>query len=145
MADDSWDFHSVDTAAVIDGPAVRVVHDDAAVSEFLKLHAPDSSVWPVGKEVVAWWVFTCEDEWASLGALAQWESAQHVLASVATNVEMRGRGFAQTLVRGVLGLAGERAVDGVGLGVSNANIPAQRVYGNVGFELRANFTNYVAA
>jgi ribosomal protein S18 acetylase RimI-like enzyme len=68
-----------------------------------------------------------------------------VLASVATNVEMRGRGFAQTLVRGVLGLAGERAVDGVGLGVSNANIPAQRVYGNVGFELRANFTNYVAA
>lgn len=53
--------------------------------------------------------------------------------------------FAQTLVCGVLGLARERGIERVGLGVSHANIPAQRVYGNVGFELRANFTNYVEA
>jgi RimJ/RimL family protein N-acetyltransferase len=33
----------------------------------------------------------------------------------------------------------------IGLGVSHANIPAQRVYENVGFELQANFTNYVEA
>jgi hypothetical protein len=45
----------------------------------------------------------------------------------------------------VLGLARERAIHWVGLGVSHANIPAHRVYGSVGFELRANFTNYVEA
>jgi ribosomal protein S18 acetylase RimI-like enzyme len=90
-----------------------------------------------------WCVCTCDDQWASVGALVRWESAQHVLVSVATNVEMRGRGFAQTLVRGVVGLARKRGIEWVGLGVSHANIPAQRVYGNVGFEPRANFTIYV--
>jgi ribosomal protein S18 acetylase RimI-like enzyme len=145
VADDSWDFYSVDTATLSDGPEVRVVRDDAAVTEFLRRHAPDSSVWPGNKEVVAWCVCSDDGEWAAVGALVRWESAQHVLASVATNAQMRGRGFAQRLVRGVLGLARERGIDWVGLGVSHANIPAQRVYGNVGFELRANFTNYVEA
>ncbi len=80
-----------------------------------------------------------------MGALVRWGSGLRVLTSVATSTELRGRGFARTLVRGTLGVAHWRGIRWVGLGVSHANIPAQRVYENVGFALGANFTNYVEA
>jgi ribosomal protein S18 acetylase RimI-like enzyme len=80
-----------------------------------------------------------------VGALVAGESGLHVLTSVATGTELRGRGFARTLVRGTLGVARRGGIRWVGLGVSHANIPAQRLYENVGFALGANFTNYVEA
>jgi hypothetical protein len=56
--------------------------------------------------------------------------------------------FAQTYIRARCSTSphlNSLVVGASGLGVSHANIPAQRVYENVGFELQANFTNYVEA
>jgi ribosomal protein S18 acetylase RimI-like enzyme len=146
VADDRWDLFSIETAGAPGGAPAHLVRDDTAVTAFLRRHAPDSSVWPGNREIVAWYALDGEaGQWASLGALVRWESGRHVLASVATSTELRGRGFAQALVRGIVGEAQQLAIPRLGLGVSHANIPAQRVYGNVGFALCANFTNYVEA
>lgn len=143
-ANDHWDFYSVNASRTpVDGD-IETLDDDAEITELLQISAADSSVWPGNPEIVSWYGLRDEDEnLVSLGALVRWESGLHVLASITTVTDMRGRGFAQELTQGMIARARELGIEWLGLGVSHANVPAQRVYQRAGFVLRANFTNYV--
>jgi ribosomal protein S18 acetylase RimI-like enzyme len=68
-----------------------------------------------------------------------------VLASVVTVAELRGRGYARQLLRGVIDDAKRRDIRWLGLGVAHDNVSAQRSYEHVGFIRRAKFTNYALA
>lgn len=140
---DHWDFFSVNAARTpVDGDVVTLV-DDAEITELLQIHAADSSVWPGNPEVVSWYGLRDENDYlVSLGALVRWESGQHVLASITTVTELRGMGYAQELTQGIIARARELGIQWLGLGVSHANVAAQRVYQKAGFTRRATFTTY---
>ena len=142
-ASDHWDFYSIDSSQThVDGD-VEVLDDDDLITEILHLHANDSSVWPGRSDIVAWYgLRDAHDSLISLGALVRWESGYHVIASVVTVSEYRGRGFAQELVQGMIARAREHGITWLALGVNHANVAAQRVYSKAGFRLRANFTTY---
>jgi GNAT superfamily N-acetyltransferase len=150
VAKDSWDFYSLDTSmsggdASID-PLVEVVNDDATIEQILRVHAPHSQVWPGNREIVNWYGLRGEGgRWASLATLVLWESGSYVLASVVTVAELRGRGYARQLLRGVIDDAKRRDIRWLGLGVAHDNVSAQRSYEHVGFIRRAKFTNYALA
>ena len=140
---DEWDFYTRVTEPSSDGARVEVLDADNALSELLRTHAPHSAVWPGDPEIVDW--FGLRDATARLvcvGALVRWESGWHVVSSVATLSDARGRGHALELVRGVVHAASERGVDWLGLGVAHSNTAARRVYERAGFTLRSQFTNY---
>jgi ribosomal protein S18 acetylase RimI-like enzyme len=139
-----WDFYAVETMGISGGVAL-VLNDDNFVRDFLNEHAPHSQVWPGNKEIVSWYGVRDGAEWASIGALVRWESGLHVLVSVATRSDLRGRGFAPTLLRGIVCDASRHGVSILGLGVDHENVAAQRTYERAGFTLLANFTNYVLA
>ena len=143
---DHWDFYSINARlARVDGD-VATLDDATAISELLRVHAADSSVWPANPEIVDWYGLRDEDDdLVSLGALVRWESGLHVLASIATVTEKRGRGYAQELTQGIVARARERGIEWLGLGVSHANVAAQRVYQRAGFTLRANFTTFTSS
>ena len=142
-ARDEWDFYSINVALTDDERTVEVIRDDDVVTRLLHEHAPQSQVWPGNTEIVHWYgVRSVQGTWASIAALVRWESGLHVLSSVATVSDLRGRGFAPTLVKGVITEARHHGATWLGLGVGHWNLPAQRVYQRVGFSLRANFTNY---
>jgi GNAT superfamily N-acetyltransferase len=142
-ANDKWDFYSADTTLADSGPAVEILSDADEITSLLRAHAPQSQVWPGDREIVHWYgARTDAGQLASIGAQVRWESGQHVLSSIATVSELRGRGFAQVLTRGIVRATQRDGIDWLGLGVHHDNAAAQRAYQNAGFQLRASFTNY---
>jgi ribosomal protein S18 acetylase RimI-like enzyme len=140
---DQWDFYTRPSAGSSPVRGLEVIVDDLVVRGFLERNAPASAVWPGDREIVAWFALRDQSrELASISALVRWQSGYHVISSVATRLDARGRGFAGTLVNATLANAHERGIAWLGLGVSHANVTAQRVYQRAGFTLRANFTNY---
>ena len=137
---DEWDFYTRPTAP--GGGPVTEVHDDAAVESLLRAHAPHSAVWPGNREIVAWYGARDDAGLASVAAVVRWESGYHVLSSVATRTDARGRGLARTLVRGIVADLHARGVAWLGLGVGHENLVAQRLYRDIGFAPRAAFTVY---
>jgi ribosomal protein S18 acetylase RimI-like enzyme len=143
VANDQWDFYSVDVLHADLAVRALVLDDDAAITRILNEHAPHSQVWPGNKEIVNWYgVRDGDGQWASLGALVRWESGCLVISSVVTVSEMRGRGFAQLLTRGIVDDARRLGAQWVGLGVAHDNVAARRTYEHSGFICRANFTSY---
>jgi ribosomal protein S18 acetylase RimI-like enzyme len=141
---DRWNFYSLDTSAWIGGARARIVSDDD-VFELLRNDAPDSSIWPGNPEIVHWYAIRdANASLASLGALVQWESGYHVVASIVTARKHRGEGLAQQLTGAIVTAAQEMGIQWLGLGVSSENSAAQHVYEKTGFLLRARFTVYVA-
>ena len=141
---DEWDFF---TRRVASGGATAPadeLHDDDAVARFLEAHAPHSAVWPGHHEVVAWYGASDAHGLVAVAALVRWESGYHVVSSVATRADARGRGHGARLMVGVAAAARERGVEWLGLGVAHDNEPAHRLYRATGFELRAAFTSYGA-
>jgi hypothetical protein len=103
VARDAWDFYSLDTSTPRAGSkppvVVETVSDDAAIERILRAHAPHSQVWPGNAEVANWFgVRTEAGQWASIAALVRWESGSYVLASIATIVDLRGRGYVRQLL-----------------------------------------------
>ncbi|HUX05414.1 MAG TPA: GNAT family N-acetyltransferase [Acidimicrobiales bacterium] len=142
-ARDEWDCYTLRTFASEGPPAAHAVTDDELVTRFLDEHAPQSQVWPGNHEIVHW--YAVRDEHAavvSLAAVVRWESGYHVVSSVATVRELRGRGYATALMRGIIHEVHGEGVEWLALGVHHSNEPAQHVYRNVGFVLRAQFTTY---
>jgi ribosomal protein S18 acetylase RimI-like enzyme len=138
---DRWDFYSRPTATP-DDAAVEEVNDDDALTAFLRAHAPHSAVWPGHPEIVHWFARRDEGGLASVCAVVRWESGYHVISSVATRLDARGRGHAEALMRGVVRRLHDEGVDWVGLGVAHDNEVAQRVYRATGFTARAHFRVY---
>jgi len=143
VATDRWDFYSLDTTQCETEALPTIVSDSDVINSILSAHAPHSQAWPGNPEIVNWYgVKGPLGEWASLAALVRWQSGQHVLASVVTVAEMRGQGFARTLVRGVGAEVQRQGFKWLGLGVAHDNASAQRTYEHAGFQRRANFTTY---
>ncbi|MFI5034756.1 MAG: GNAT family N-acetyltransferase [Acidimicrobiales bacterium] len=139
---DHWDFYTRPVGEDEHPRAVDEITDDAAVTELLTRDAPHSAVWPGNPEVVAWYGLRDDAGLASVAALVRWRSGYHVLASMATRADARGRGLARRVVAGVVGAASARRVPWLGLGVDHANDVAQHLYVATGFTRRALYTVY---
>jgi ribosomal protein S18 acetylase RimI-like enzyme len=139
---DEWDFFTRRVTGEETGPSVDRVTDDAAVNALLTEHAPHSRVWPGDPEIEAWYGVSDEAGLASVAALVRWESGYHVMSSVATRSDARGRGLALQVVTGLIGDAATRGVSWLGLGVAHDNHVAQRLYLRTGFTRRAEYSVY---
>ena len=137
-----WDFYSIDTEEYSNFPECEISMDDEAITNFLKLHAPNSSVWPANPEILFWGAKYATEELVALGALVQWRTGQVMFASIGTHASHRNKGLAQDLVKGMLSRAQSMGVEHVGLGVFAENISAKRAYERVGFNLVNEFSTF---
>ncbi len=113
---------------------------DDEIGAFLKLHAPDSSVFPGNDEILQWVEIYDEGELAAVAALCRWESGRVVISSVGTHTDLRGRGLGKKLIEKCL-IAGDALGEKyLSLGVRHQNESAQRLYRSTGFALMHNFT-----
>ena len=113
---------------------------DEVITNFLKAHAPDSSVYPGNDEILQWVEVHEADELVAVAALCRWQSGRVVISSVATHTAYRGKGFGKRLMQQSLiagSLLGEKYLC---LGVRHSNESAQRLYASTGFTLMHNFT-----
>jgi ribosomal protein S18 acetylase RimI-like enzyme len=113
---------------------------DEAISTFLKLHAPDSSVFPGNDEILQWLEIYDGDDLAAVAALCRWESGRVVISSVATHSDLRGRGLGKQLMEKCLIAGAALGEKYLSLGVRHHNESAQRLYRSTGFTLMHNFT-----
>lgn len=137
-----WDFYSVDIAEFITGRESDTCTNSKEITEFLKVHAPNSSVWPDDPEIMFWGEKRLSGALVALGALVKWRTGQVMFASIGTHSDHRNQGLAQELVREMLFRAAKLGVSHVGLGVIAENISAKRAYENVGFNLVNELSSY---
>ena len=133
-----WDCYWAPTKS---GEAVAPQRSsDEEIAAFLKLHAPESSVFPGNDEILKWIEIYEGEELAAVAALCRWESGRVVISSVATHADLRGRGLGKQLMEKCL-IAGEALGEkDLSLGVRHQNESAQRLYRATGFTLMHNFT-----
>lgn len=133
-----WDSYWSPTKA---GSAVEEQRStDEEIAAFLKLHAPDSSVFPGNDEILQWVEIFDGGQLAAVAALCRWESGQVVISSVGTHTDFRGRGLGKQLMEKCL-IAGKALGENyLSLGVRHQNESAQRLYRSTGFTLMHNFT-----
>ncbi len=133
-----WDCYWAPTK---NGDAVDAQRSsDDVIAAFLKLHAPDSSVFPGNDEILQWVEIYEGDELAAVAALCRWESGRVVISSVATHTDLRGRGLGKKLMEDCLIAGGALGEKYLSLGVRHQNESAQRLYRATGFALMHNFT-----
>ena len=139
-AHDEWDCY---WAPTINGHIDNTEGvSDAEIHTFLKTHAPKSSVYPGDAEIVQWVQILEERRLVAVAALCRWQSGKVVISSVATDVELRGKGLGKELMRRTLTaghLLGEKSLC---LGVMHQNESAQRLYSAMGFKKMHNFTYF---
>ncbi len=138
---DRWDFFSREVG-VADGPDLELVADHREIAALLTAAAPHSRVWPENPEVVAWYGIRDGLGLASVAAMVKWESGYHVVSSVATRADVRGRGLSTRVMNAVVSSASRRRIPWLGLGVAHDNSVAQRIYERTGFTRRAEFSVY---
>lgn len=125
------------------GFKIELLADFDEINKIIDAHAPDSSVRPGDSEEIFWGGVRNEDnELVALAALVKWQSGLHVMSSVVTRAEDRGRGLATQLTAGMVSRAYLLGIGKVGLGVREDNLAAVRVYEKTGFNKLANFTRY---
>ena len=135
------DIYSIETSLYGNSPIAMEIHDDEEISDFLKVHAPNSSVWPGNLELVFWaGIRNDSGELIAVGAVTMWETGQKVLSSVGTAEHERGKGIATKLVAEMVATANELEFPRLGLAVRADNIAAKRAYEKVGFALCGEFT-----
>jgi ribosomal protein S18 acetylase RimI-like enzyme len=113
---------------------------DDEITAFLKLHAPDSSVFPGNDEILQWVEIYDGGELAAVAALCRWESGRVVISSVGTHADLRGRGLGKQLIENCLIAGSALGEKFLSLGVRHQNESAQRLYRSTGFTLMHNFT-----
>jgi ribosomal protein S18 acetylase RimI-like enzyme len=139
-----FEIWAIQTSA--SGAPLEIITDYKLINSILDADAPDSSVRPGGDEEIFWGAIRNESgEIASLGVLTRWQSGEHILASVVTRAQDRGKGLATKLAAGVSTHAFSLGIPEVGLGVRADNYGAQRAYEKAGYQLVAAFTNYSQA
>jgi ribosomal protein S18 acetylase RimI-like enzyme len=133
-----WDCYWAPTTfgAKVD-PALTL---DEEIEAFLKVHAPDSSVFPGNSEILQWVEVREKGALVAIAALCRWESGRVVISSVATDSELRGRGFGKALMVKCLDAGSQYDEKYLCLGVRHQNESAQRLYASTGFRLMHNFT-----
>lgn len=113
---------------------------DEEIHEFLKAHAPDSSVFPGNNEILQWVEIRDQQVLVAIAALCRWESGRVVISSVATDSQLRGKGFGKALIAKCLDAGSQFDEKYLSLGVRHQNESAQRLYASTGFRLMHNFT-----
>jgi ribosomal protein S18 acetylase RimI-like enzyme len=135
------DIYSIETRQYENSLIAVEVQGDTEISDFLKAHAPNSSVWPGNPELVFWAGTRNESgELIAVGAVTMWETGQKVLSSVGTAENERGKGLATKLVAEMVAKAYQMEFPRLGLAVRADNIAAKRAYEKVGFALCGEFT-----
>lgn len=133
-----WDCYWAPTIA---GAEVsRSQTSDTEIADFLRAHAPDSSVFPGDSEIQMWVDVVKEGQLLAVAAICRWESGELVISSVATHSEMRGQGIGKELMNKCLAAARQCGSELVCLGVRHENESAQRLYASTGFTLMHNFS-----
>jgi ribosomal protein S18 acetylase RimI-like enzyme len=133
-----WDCYWAPTVKGEAIPQARSSGDE--ISEFLKAHAPDSSVFPGNDEILQWIEIRNEDQLVAIAALCRWQSGRIVISSVATHSDHRGKGYGKALIQKCL-LAGSTYGESfLCLGVRHENASAQMLYQGSGFTLMHNFS-----
>ena len=125
------------------GAIIEILNDANEINDLIDRDAPDSSVRPGDPEEIFWGgVRNEEGRLASAAVVVKWQSGFHVLASVVTRAEDRGKGLATKLSLGISAHAHSLGIDLIGLGVRPASLAAQKAYTRAGFTLIGSFTNY---
>jgi ribosomal protein S18 acetylase RimI-like enzyme len=132
-----WDCYWAHT---IDGVDQNLSATDSEIDAFLKVHAPQSSVFPGNDEIERWVVIREKGELMAVAALCRWQSGKLVISSVATHTDRRGLGFGKQLMEETLIVGRQLGSDLLCLGVMHLNSAAQRLYASTGFTLMHNFT-----
>ncbi|GDX23869.1 hypothetical protein LBMAG10_05340 [Actinomycetes bacterium] len=135
------DIYSIETRLYENSPMAVEIQGDTEISDFLKAHAPNSSVWPGNPELVFWAGKRNQSgELIAVGAVTMWETGQKVVSSVGTAGHERGKGLATKLLAEMVAKSNELGFARLGLAVRADNIPAKRAYEKVGFVLCGEFT-----
>lgn len=113
---------------------------DEEITNFLKTHAPDSSVMPGNSEIVQWATIASQGKLIGVAAICRWESGRYVVASVAIDKSQRGLGFGRSLMRRVDGVAYGLGIDQLCLGVMASNLSAIKLYEATGYRLLHEFS-----
>jgi GNAT superfamily N-acetyltransferase len=113
---------------------------DEEIAEFLKIHAPESSVFPGDAEIQMWIDVVRDGQLLAIAAICRWESGELVISSVATHTDKRGQGIGKELMNKCLIAARQCGSELVCLGVRHENESAQRLYASTGFTLMHNFS-----
>ena len=133
-----WEAITSDT-----GSGIELLTNPDEIRTMIEKYAPDSSVFPGDDEVIFWGgIRNASGELAALAVLVKWQSGFHVMASVVTREQDRGKGFATQLSRGMITRAHSLGISKIGLGVRENNFTAQRVYEKSSFKKLADFTHY---
>ena len=133
-----WDSY---WAPTISGDEIATSQQpDQVIAEFLKAHAPESSVFPGDSEILMWVDVVRDGALLAIAAICRWESGEVVISSVATHSEMRGQGIGKELMHKCLVAAQQCGSELVCLGVRHENESAQRLYASTGFTLMHNFS-----
>ncbi len=133
-----WEAITSDT-----GSGIELLTNPDEIRMMIEKHAPDSTVFPGDPEEIFWGgIRNAASELVALAVLVKWQSGFHVMASVVTREQDRGKGFATQLSRGMITRAHSLGISQIGLGVRENNFAAQRVYENSGFRKLADFTHY---
>src|ERR1019366_178646 len=133
-----WEAMTTDSAA-----RIELLTNADEINLILNEHAPDSSVRPGDSEEIFWGGVRNEvGELAALAALVKWQSGFHVLSSVVTRAQDRGKGYATKLSKAMAAHAHSLGIKEIGLGVRSENLAAQRAYEKAGFKKLADFTHY---
>ena len=135
---DEWDCYWAPTIKA-DGIQPKV-SSDQEIDAFLKLHAPQSSVFPGNKEILEWVEIVDNKQLVAVAALCRWESGKVIISSVATHTDFRGRGFGKAITEKCLNAGEKLGEKYLCLGVHHTNQRAQRLYQSAGFNLMHNFT-----
>lgn len=136
-----WETYFIDIPKEgLVGPDARS-RSDAEIDSFLNLHAPKSSVFPGNREIVKWTCVDVEDELAGVAAICRWESGEHVVVSVATHAQMRGKGVGLKVMEQTLKVAKQESISSLCLGVVSDNSPAIKLYEKAGWKPLFKFTN----
>lgn len=133
-----WDCYWAATKSGEPIPAATA--SDEEIAEFLKTHAPDSSVMPGNDEIIQWVEIRDETQLIAIAALCRWESGGVVISSVATHSDFRGRGLGKELINRCLIAGSQIGEKSLSLGVRHQNEAAHRLYAATGFTLMHNFT-----
>ena len=135
------DIYSIETQLYENSPLAVEIQGDTEISDFLKAHAPNSSVWPGNPELVFWAGKRNQSgELIAVGAVTMWETGQKIVSSVGTAEHERGKGIATKLIAEMVAKANELGFPRLGLAVHAKNIAAKKVYEKVGFVLCGEFT-----
>lgn len=135
------DIYSIETRQYAGLPISEEIQGDEEIAGFLKLNAPNSSVWPGNPEVLFWaGKRNQSEELIAVGAVTMWESGQKVISSVGTAKNERSKGHATKLVAEMVATANKLGFPRLGLAVRADNIAAKRSYEKVGFNLCGEFT-----